>query len=356
MSRSKKTVDVSQDLMKYYKETLQLTNEKLAKEVNLVRFKDNEDRKKRPAAEAYEVGIAKGSGKVEGPSVSAIARMIRDGRATEELGGDVLRTLQLLVMKEHDDPKSPYNPENLPIPTSLSMPVPKERNSVVDDSKDNSTEPAKLDDMGLSTSATHSSEYDGICFDKKRLTLFEMIYELGQSIRNTDSARNLYAAVHTGTVLHCLMTGIADVEKRALNWVVVRQREISSDSERWRCPRSIKFLNQYALSPANFGQHHQIEFHIVEVPYCEEWPDINAYMYGKSVIYVREHPRAFDLCDYKTREGEIICPGDYPVNATCIRLTDQDEDTELFKRYYDFLVHGKYGSQSDDCTPWLKPC
>jgi hypothetical protein len=303
--RSKKTERISGKKIKTYRTRLHLTYKRFAQAV------ENQRKKNKNIPEKER----------SGPSRSSMERMEKDKFATPEMYYDTLETLKVLVQKAHDDPKEvDITPETLPIPTDLYTPIKKE---------------IELQRIRNSTEAVTKVEqepFDGFLIKKRRLSLFEMIYELGQSIRNSDEPKNFYAAINTGITLRFLFEGLMDLEKKVINEFIIRTGPCKSKDPLEVSIRGIIGAVQFS----NFKRTNDISS--LEIPNQKHIKEFNAYMYGDKVIYVKAR---------LSGSGFVYNPMDH----TCIRLTDQDKDTGPFKSCYDFLVNGNANYTPDETPP-----
>jgi len=198
---------VSRELVKHYIKRLKITVYKLAREATKFHnYKIRKDIKREGNNTRKEKLEKKLRELVDGqlsPSVDAINRMLRLERTTLSTHNFVLDALQLLTQQAHDDEYNPLTPRILPVPIDLITKL--------------YESPHATD-----TKTDYPSCFDGIEIKDKRMSLFEAYYDLGQAIRQSDAPKTLYAAIGLGLNLRFLLNGIADIERPAVEKIVIR--------------------------------------------------------------------------------------------------------------------------------------
>ena len=180
----KADIPVSKELVEHYLACLGLSRQQLVFEATPFRIDDikNEikfakDKEKINTLKKQLAKLEKGD--TYSPSIDAINKMMREEKTTLTTYKPVLAALRALTQEAHDDVDNPLTPENLPIPIDLV------------------TKLYESPDANKQIS-DYPSCFDGIDITKRRMSLFEGYYDLGQAIRMSDKPKTLYTAVGIG--------------------------------------------------------------------------------------------------------------------------------------------------------------
>lgn len=240
---------------------------------------------------------------------STYSRNFADRKATPSFASDLKITLHILTQETHDNPDSPYTPENLPILFDLHS-IPKELAGVV------SPDPGTDLDEDKTQEIFHPwfDGFDGPT-DKMQLSQFEMFYELGKTIVDSDTPKTLYVAVDLGIYLYFLLHGIGLTKLVAIQKIVIRLIPLDSPTD-----LSIRALHLGTI-------YEMLDYCLIEKEEYK-WETEHSflgYMYGEDVIYTRYKP--------------LLEPG-YPVSPKIWTIIKQD-DSKLYNRFYKALKYGK---------------
>ncbi len=251
-----------------------------------------------------------------GPSKSTVRRLETHEEGSEETVYDVLAALQQRTAEAHNDGDNPLTPDTLPIPSDLITPVEEEIKRY---------RQAQAKRNSAATAVDSSSGPTGIWFSKKRLSFFEAFYELGETIRQSESAKILYASIGTGQTLRFLLSGLSDLKHKVIEKVVVRAVPVE-DSD-------YLAMREYFMTTVASMMFLDTDFDIELYRWSRRVAAFNAFMYGDKVIYLRTFPQ--------------VLLSEYPWDLTTYKLTDQDDDIERFNKYYELLVYGHRLSDHD---------
>lgn len=254
-----------------------------------------------------------------GPSPSTVRRMEKKGEASEEVGDDALETLQVLTKEAHEDDTKPHiTPDTLPIPTDLYTPIKKEIEL---------QKKARNQKETFRIVAQQQHGQNGFLFTKKHLTLYEALFELDQTIRNSDTLKTLYVSIRFGWYFKALMAGLADMRKTNIDRIVVRGitlNEEDNESKWSKDKKKEKKSEQMIILMSIYATLCGGECPDMDYYEWEEIPEFHGFMYGEDILYVG-----------RLKTGVI---GLEPDIIPMYRITHKDK--EKYTLYKRMMMHG----------------